>query len=62
MVVVGGGVQVSVAVRGQRTRDAVRLGQRDVVALKMLLQTGQLPERLRTAVHHTSVRSITCNR
>ena len=33
-------MQMSVTVCGQSTRDVIRLGQRDVVSLKMLLQTG----------------------
>jgi len=62
MVVAGGGVQMSVTVGVESASDGVRLGQRDVVSFEMLLQTGQLPERFRAALHHTPVWSITCNR
>ena len=62
MIVDGGIVQMSVSVGGQTSSDAVGLGQRDVVALEMLLQAGQLPERLRTPVHHAPVRPVTYKR
>jgi len=61
MVVAGSRVRVSSAVAGQTAGKNVGLGQRHVVTLEMLLQAGQLAERLRASVHHTPVRTVTCN-
>ena len=62
MIADGGVRRQYIAVAGETASEAVGLGQRHIVTLEMLLQTGQLPERLRTALDHATIRTITYKR